>query len=339
MKKLLGRSIFVLCILFCCTACQPQNNAANLSTTTNTSPALSDPIQPDDFLNLSATKSTVQQTKKSVIPAFDQINSFYAYNASGYTYVGMQHVDWSKDQLQRWQENMPTLFSEFEEKVRDGLTAFRGLEPVSIKRSITDHELMFWTNDGVRHVYGTAPGGYVVMDGQTFLVPKSKLQEIQRLHKLILDEHMQDRSHTDFTRAYPQWLAWMTPSKIEKVVFYSPTRGALTIHPELTQIAAERTMQSVQPTSPKTYSLDSLDFSGKDIFHLKIYFDNGIEYTIYAKSAGGVDAYYVESSDMSYGCQYVLQLSSVHGAAAYLIEEFESLADAKSMQDVENPLT
>lgn len=267
----------------------------------------------------------------SKVPSIDNIASFYTRNPSGYTYVGCWLDFWNPD----YSMNTDSPLGKHEQKILDGIAVFGGLEPANEEHQITDNEFLLWTTDGVRHIYGTGRGGYFIADGKTFILPTDKLQTIEELHQYMISQN----ANHNFTEAYPQWLKWMTPSKIQEIVFHSPTRGPLPIAPALMKYAAEVATQSVKSTGDSTYKLGSVDFSGDDVFHLEIRFNGGVVYHIYAINSGYEADYYVESSDMSYGCKYHLLMSSVDGAAQLLIDDFEFIADAKSMKDVENSTT
>lgn len=258
----------------------------------------------------------------STVPPLSNIASIYARNPSGHTYVGA------------WADFENQNPSEFEIEMRKCLALFEGLEPAGEEQQITDNEFLIWTEDGVRHTYGVARGGYLIADGKTYLLPQDRVLPIQLAHDYLC--------HTNtYIDAYPQWLVWMTPSKINKIIFYSPTHGPMTITSDLDLIkhAALNATPAVEATGDSTYKLGSIDFSGSDVFHLEIRFDTGIVYHIHAINSGYEADYYVESSDMSFGCKYHLKMASVEGPANNLINYFEYMANAKSIKDMENPTT
>ena len=268
-----------------------------------------------------SSSSQQAEVVDSIIPPLSEIMSIYARNPIGHTYVG----DW----VTLTHEHLTDLAIE----TNTALVLFNSLETAGKELKIYSHEFLLWTNDGIRHSYGITQDGYFAADGKAYLLTQEQTQEIQLFHKYLLE--------SEFSRAYPQWLAWMTPSKVSEIIFHSPTRGALTITPALTEdIADFIKMYTVKPIGDDTYTLGSVDFSGDDVFHVEIHFDNGIIYNIYAKNANGYEGdYYVESSDKPYGCKYRFMMSSIDGVAAFLIESFEYIADAKTAKDLENPLT
>ena len=134
----------------------------------------------------------------------------------------------------------------------------------------------------------------------------------------------------------------MTPGNIQQMIFYSPARGPLTINPALADLVADHVTLSVQPTGVSTYPLEGVDFSGSDVFHLELRFKTDVVYHIYARNAGnqGYEAdYYIQSSDMPFGCKYRTKLASIYGAAQFMIDDYERIADAKSAKELENPST
>ena len=269
----------------------------------------------------SSSSQQAETVVNSIVPPLSEIMSIYARNPIGHTYVG----DW----VTLTHEHLTDLAIE----ANTALALFNSLETAGKELKIYSHEFLLWTNDGIRHSYGIMQDEYFVADGKAYLLTQEQMQEIQLFHKYLLE--------SEFSRAYPQWIAWMTPSKVSEIIFHSPTRGALTITPALTEdIADFIKMYTVKPIGDDTYTLGSVDFSGDDVFHVEIHFDNGIIYNIYAKNANGYEGdYYVESSDKPYGCKYRFMMSSIDGMAAYLIESFEHIADAKTAKDLENPVT
>lgn len=269
----------------------------------------------------------------SKVPPLNTVQSFFTRNPAGYTYVG-KWLDFSSPYYV-FEAESP--LGKLEQKIMDALAAFEGLEPANEELPITDNEFLLWTVDGVRHVYGTSRGGYLIADGKTYILPVDKQETIQGLHDFLLLQS--NAQHASLTHTYPQWLMWMTPSKIQEIIFHSPVRGPVSISPNLLKHAAGQATLIVKPNSDSTYKLGSVDFSGDDVFHLEIRFNGGVVYHIYAKSVGYEGDYYVESSDMSFGCKYRLMLTSIDGAAQFLINEYEYIADAKTEEDVMNPAT
>lgn len=264
----------------------------------------------------------------SAIPLFADIEEFYARNSDGYTYVGTW-FDFTKPQDH---------YNDFDRKFLTGLSLFEGLTRTDEKLKICDCEFLIWTKDGVRHTLGMAQGDYLVADGKAYLLPQGRAEDIRLFHQYILDLGKAD----SYASSYPQWLVWMTHNNIQEIIFHSPDRGPLTIKPVLTDYVADHATLSVQPTGASTYQLGSVDFSGSDIFHLEIRFKTDVVYHIYAKNAGykGDEAdYYVQSSDMPFGCKYRTKLSGIDGAAQFMIDEYEYIANAKAVEDLYNPAT
>jgi hypothetical protein len=221
--------------------------------------------------------------------------------------------------------------------LRNGLSALEGLKPSTSKPIISSHEFLLWDGDGNRHVYGLGVDGCLVMDGKAYALSGEKAKIIKNMHNEMLS-----KTKDGFTAAYPRWLVWMTPSKVKEVIFHSPRRGAIKLsdNPEIRKYTLWKATCDVAPSGDIIYNLGSMDFSGKDVFHLEIKFDNGIVYNIYAKNAKDYKGYYyVESSDMDYGCAYVMRMAAIDGPANYMINDFESIAAAKSIKDLENPVT
>lgn len=264
----------------------------------------------------------------SAIPSFDDIEEFYARNSDVYTYVGTW-VDFTEPQDH---------YNDFDRKFWAGLSLFEELTSTDETLKISDCEFLIWTKDGTRHTFGMAQGDYLVADGKTYLLPQGRAEDIRLFHQYILDLGKTD----SYASSYPQWLVWMTHSNIQEIIFHSPDRGPLTIKPVLTDYVADHATLRVQPTGASTYQLNSVDFSGSDVFHLEIRFKTDVIYHIYAKNAGykGYEAdYYVQSSDMPFGCKYRTKLSSIDGAAQFMIDDYKNIANAKSMKDLYNPAT
>ena len=283
-----------IALLMLLSVCQPQMYAETVS-------AFSMRTQE----NVRTVSTKPLRAQKSKIPAYEQFESLYTLNSAAYTYVGYRYLD---DQFSETSADAPLTapLGTSYQTLRDGISAFKGLEPANVQKKITDNEFVIWTKDGVRHVLGTSAGGYAVVDGATYILPQNQLKKIQELQAYMIKE-VQAASFS-LIDSYPQWLVWMTPGKIKEVVFHSPTKGDLTVKPALMRHAAEMSVMPVNADGNRTYPLGSIDFSGKQVFHLEIRFDNGIIYNIYAKDVkmknGYGAAYYVESSDMVFGCQY-----------------------------------
>lgn len=264
----------------------------------------------------------------SAIPLFADIEEFYARNSNDFTYVGTW-FDFTKPQDH---------FNEYDRKFWTGLSLFEGLTRTDETLKISDCEFLIWTKDGVRHTFGMAQGNYLVADGKAYLLSQERAKDIRLFHQYILDLGKAD----SYASSYPQWLVWMTHSNIQEIIFHSPDRGPLTIKPVLTDYVADHTTLSVQSTGTSTYQLDSVDFSGSDVFHLEIRFKTDVVYHIYAKNAGykGYEAdYYVQSSDMPFGCKYRTKLASIDGAAQFMIDDYEYIANARALEDLYNPTT
>ncbi|MDF3004531.1 MAG: hypothetical protein K0S22_1003 [Oscillospiraceae bacterium] len=283
---------------------------------------------PDVAASASQQLFCLASNQASATPLLADIEKFYARNSDVYTYVG-KWVDFTepKDDL-----------IDFERKLREGIALFEGLTPTEKMLKISDCEFLIWTKDGSRHTFGLAQGDYLVADGKTYQLPQGRAETIRLFHQYILELGKAD----SYVRAYPQWLVWMTHSNIQEIIYHSPTRGPLTIKPVLIDHIADYAALTVQPTRASTYQLESIDFSGSDVFHLEIRFKTDVVYHIYAKNAGygGYEAdYYVQSSDMPFGCKYRTKLSCVYGAAQFLIDDYEYIANAKSVKDLYNPVT
>ncbi len=290
----------------------------------------SEPIpEPPAAAVVSPTQQSVPlaANEAAAIPLLVDISEIYARNPADHTYIGKQ-VDFAQPQDD---------LAHFDREIREKLSLFEGLTPTGEGLQISDSEFLIWTKDGVRHTFGMVQDR-LVADGKTYLLPQERAKDIRLFHQYILDLG----KTASYMHIYPQWLVWMTHSNIQEVIFHSPTRGPLTITPVLTDYVADNATRAVQPTGASTYQLGSVDFSGNDVFHLEIRFKTDVVYHIYAKNAGygGYEAdYYVQSSDMSFGCKYRTKLSSIYGAAQFLIDEYEHIADAKSIKDLLNPST
>jgi hypothetical protein len=278
--------------------------------------------------------AVVTQTDLSALPKLTQASYLYASNPGWNTYIG-SNLYWIENEAKTYYP--PTANDVFEQTIRDGLSAFKGLKPSTSKPVISSHEFLLWDGDGNRHVYGLGADGCLVMDGKAYALSADRAKTIKNLHSELIS-----KTKDGFTHAYPRWLVWMTPSKVKEVIFHSPTRGAikLTDDPEIRELILRQATRDVAKSGDITYKPGTVDFSGKDVFHLEIRFDNKIVYNIYAKNAKDYRGYYyVESSDMDYGCAYVMRMTAIDGPVNYIIASFEQIADAKSINELMNPTT
>lgn len=346
--------ILAVCFLLIITACSTTEDVQPQSSESGASNALSSSLQPKESASSdsetsqpdipssslpekyessvtssqksSSESSTAPETPAQVpsnnlskMPALSEIESIYARNYSGYSYIGTP-VDLVN---QNW---------DYETQIVKWLALFDGLEPLEENPPISDNEFLLWTKDGTRHVYGTSRGGYFIADGKTYALPQDRLSLVETFFSGLLSGN--DPEYGQFFRPYPMWLIWMTPSKIQEVIFYSPEHGALTMAPDVMHFTAKYASECAVTRQDSTYTLGAVDFTGDDVFHLVIRFSGGISYNIYAK---GRD-YFVESSDMSYGCRYKFP-DGAWDSAEHLIEQYEFFSTTTSMAELLNPAT
>jgi hypothetical protein len=246
------------------------------------------------------------------------------------------------DELPAAHDPQSTMVRDFRIKVRDGIAAFVGLKPVSAETKIASHGFLIWDSAGGRHVYGISAEGRFVADDIAYELPEARRARIIAMHEAMT--YNRAGSPLD---AYPSWLVWMSPEKITEVILHAPGRGAVKLpqDPKLLDYTVRMVRQRVDPSVYDAYWAGTGVFSGKDLFHLEIKFSTGVAYNIYAKNAKDANGkytlgnYFVESSDKTYGCRYLLELAGTGGPANYLIGHFEQIAAAKSIEDLENPAT
>jgi hypothetical protein len=275
----------------------------------------------------------------SGLPPLAQDTRLYAQSHKGYIYFSCE-LGFLDDELPA----APHMAQErdFRIKVRDGLTAFQGLKPVDAEARIASHGFMIWDSAGGRHAYGISAEGRFVADDAAYELPENRRARIIAMH-----EAMTQNQANPPLDAYPTWLMWMSPERITEVIFHSPARGAVKLPKGagMLEHIVRQVRQRVDASASDTFWSGTGSFSGKDVFRLEIKFDTGLAYNIYAKNARDNNGnyylgnYFVESSDRDYGCRYLLELSTANGPANSLIRSFEEIAAAKSVKDLENPVT
>jgi len=96
-----------------------------------------------------------------------------------------------------------------------------------------------------------------------------------------------------------QWLVWMNPNRVTKIECTDKTGRVFQIKEHLPLVASEPRYLSL--SGGKTYTPGSKDFNAmKDTYRTVMTFDNGVTYTMVFEN----DNLYLESSDMSFACQY-----------------------------------
>lgn len=346
---MMSRSLFVACILMLIlSACNSEPAPISPSIADEASTSVSSPITPapSSAANVieeppqqtappsvpsestASSKPTESLTKVSPLPQPEEIAWFYAHNAANYTYVGSAGNFIIGD---KYSPPLEKCYLEF-------MALCEGFIVTDVAPTSIGCEFLIWTDNAERHVLRVSDDDYLIVDQKTYQLPEGRGEEIRQLHEKIIVP-----SEAMFNiEAYPQWLAWMTHSNIEEIIFHSPKRGALTLNSSLIDFVADNITMPVEPAYATTYPLGSVDFSGDDLFHLEIRFKTDVTYHIYAKNAGvqGYDAdFYVESSDMSFGCKYRPKMSSIYGAASSMIYDYEFFANAKTVLELYNPAT
>ncbi len=280
-------------------------------------------------------------TQNFRLPVITSDTELYALSPANHVYVGGT-LDFWGDQLPVAEDPQSTMIRDYRLKVQDGLAAFEGLKPANTDAKIVSHGFLIWDSSGKRHAYGFSADGHFIADGAAYELPEERRARIVGMHDVMT----QNRAYPKLD-AFPSWLVWMTPEKITETVFYSPKRGAVKLSqdPEIIKYIVWQTRQSVSASANETYRPDAFDFSGKDVFRLEIKFNTGVTYKIFAKNAKDSEGHYhlghlfVESSDKTYGCRYLMDSANADGPANNLIQHFEWIADAKSIEDLYNPLT
>jgi hypothetical protein len=285
--------------------------------------------------------AAASEAAASSLPPLAQDTRFYAQSHKGYMYFSCA-LGFLDDELPAADTPHMAMMREFRLKVIDGITAFQGLKPVNAEAKIASHGFLIWDATGNRHVYGISAEGYFVADEAAYELPEGRRARIIAMHEAMT----QNQTYPPMD-AYPTWLVWMSPEKITEIVFHSPERGAVKLSqdPKILEYIVRLTRQRVDSSVGDTFWAGTGVFSGKNTFRLEIKFDTGVAYSIYAKNARDdkgnywLGNYYVESSDKTYGCRYLLNMASVGGPANNLIQHFERIASAKTIKDLENPVT
>jgi hypothetical protein len=285
--------------------------------------------------------AAAQEAQTSSLPPLAQDTKLYAQSHKGYIYFSCE-LGFLDDKLPAAATPQMALEREFRLKVRDGLTAFQGLKPVDAEAKIASHGFLIWDSAGERHAFGISAEGFFVADELAYELPESRRARIIAMHEAMT----QNQTYPPMD-AYPTWLVWMSPEKITEIVFHSPERGAVKLSqdPKILEYIVRLARQRVDPSVGDTFWAGTAKFSGKNTFRLEIKFDTGVAYNIYAKNTRDdkgnywLGNYYVESSDRTYGCRYLLNMASTNGPANALIGQFERIAAAKTIKDLENPVT
>lgn len=286
-------------------------------------------------------RAAASDSKALRLPTITKETELYALGSTGLVYIGGALAFWG-DELPVAYDRQSTMMRDYRLKIQDGLAAFEGLKPANTDAKIASHGFLIWDSAGKRHAYGFSADSHFVADGAAYELPKERRARIVAMHEIMT----QNQAYPKLS-AYPAWLVWMTPEKITETVFYSPKRGAVKLSqdPEIIDYIVWQTRQSVSASANDTYRPDSVDLSGKDVFRLEIKFNTGVTYKIFAKNAKDSEGHYhlgqlfVESSDKTYGCRYLMDSANMDGPANNLITHFEWIADAKSIDDLDNPLT
>jgi hypothetical protein len=290
-------------------------------------------------LPFNAAAQEAAQTSR--LPALAQDTALYAQSHKAHLYFSCA-LGFLDDELPGGATPQMAQARDFRIKVRDGLTAFEGLKPVNAEAKIASHGFLIWDSAGKRHVYGISAEGRFIADDVAYELPEGRRARVVAMHEAMTQNR--DIPPLD---AYPTWLVWMSPEKITEVVFHSPGRGAVKLpqDPKILDYIVWMARQRVSPSAYDAYWAGTAKFSGKNTFRLEIKFDSGVVYNLYAKNAKDdkgnywLGNYYVESSDKKYGCRYLLELAGEGGPANYLIKHFEQIAAAKTIEDLQNPVT
>jgi hypothetical protein len=279
----------------------------------------------------------------SGLPPLAQDTKLYAQSHKGYIYFSCA-LGFLDDGLPAADTPQMAMMRDFRIKVHEGLTAFEGLKPVNAEAKIASHGFLIWDSSGERHAYGISAEGRFIADDVAYELPESRRARIIAMHEAMT----QTQTYPPM-EAYPTWLVWMSPEKITEVIFHSPVRDAVKLSQdtEILEYIVRLTRQKVDSSVGDTFWSGTGGFSGRNVFHLEIKFNTGLSYNIYAKNARDDNGnyywanYYVESSDRTYGCRYLLNTASAGGPANSLIRHFERIAAAKTIRDleIENPVT
>jgi hypothetical protein len=285
--------------------------------------------------------AAASEAAASSLPPLAQDTRFYAQSHKGYIYYSCA-LGFLDDELPDAATPQMAMMREFRLKVIDGITTFQGLKPVNAEAKIASHGFLIWDATGKRHAYGISTEGFFIADDAAYELPEGRRARIIAMHEAMT----QTQTYPPMD-AYPTWLVWMSPEKITEIIFHSPERGAVKLSqdPKILEYIVRLTRQRVDSSVGDTFWSGTGVFSGKDVFHLEIKFNTGLSYNIYAKNTRDGNGnyywanYFVESSDRTYGCRYLLDTAAKNGPANSLIQHFEQIAAAKTIKDLENPVT
>lgn len=241
----------------------------------------------------------------------EDIGELYVRNYPDWTFRGLQ-VD-QKDLIR--------------EVASEAARAFPSLPPAATAEEgdVLGFAFLVFTSDGLRHVYEVYNGGKLAIDNdKRYALSEAQAAALASLRDTLL-QNKQCQSHI-------QWLVWMDPARVESVRYSMGEGEPRELAPAIVLNAAKALRDlAVTPGTGRSY--DPLDgrppAAGAEVFKAEIGFIGGITYTFTARDRVA----WIESSDMSYGCVYLMADSySAEGLGAL----FDGLAETNSTEGLWN---
>lgn len=283
MKKMMSLSTLALTIIMLVGCAHPTSTVSEANILNNCTLSIADMVQP-----LSAEPAKKIENPFTLKRSGDYF--LYAYNSGslGYTSLGAYVSGEMKS-------NYPTEF----EAVINAVNGLSVLEKTSkMPSGNAKYGLMTVANDGKY----TKVQYYLYKDMLTVNGTPYKISEWQyNTLKTAME------SGTKVQNAVPQWFVYMNPNRVTGITG-TDTNGKIQKMPKGNVLNAAKRLTSIFVKSAKTYKLGSKDFTYIP-FRAIYTFDSGVTYTVWVSKAGSRSkdvTIYVESSDMSYGCEYIV---------------------------------
>lgn len=142
--------------------------------------------------------------------------------------------------------------------------------------------------------------------------------------KKVADIYMQ-KDHQSFA----QWLVWMNPNRVTKIDWADETKVSRSLQQNIFLIASNA--RDLTVSGGTTYTPGSKNFGLMDyVSRMVMTFDNGVTYTMVIDN----DTLYLESSDMSFGCQYKMNTNHVSSFINYMKQAEQGPVNPKTAKPV-----
>jgi len=177
-------------------------------------------------------------------------------------------------------------------------------------------------------IYSANEGGFlaVLNDGDntrfSYSLMASAVRVDNKAHRLSSEDYAILKGLADAANqnnpSFAQWLIYMDVNRLQSVSYFPGTAADPCDIPDTAGAAAIFKGIKVQKGSGNAYDIGQQSFdTDPNRTVLRLSFDGGIVYSLAIESG----MLYVESSDMTYGCQYQLLTSeaNIHSAFAPLI--------------------